>query len=77
MDAGRSNLHPFGAKHVSTYVRNDTAHRSIHQGVHTMPTSRVQLALNVDNLEDAIGFYAKLFGTEPAKRRPATRTSPW
>ncbi len=35
-----------------------------------MQTSRVQLALNVDNREDAIGFYAKLFDTVPAKRRP-------
>jgi catechol 2,3-dioxygenase-like lactoylglutathione lyase family enzyme len=32
--------------------------------------SRVQLALNVDNLDDAISFYSKLFGTEPAKVRP-------
>jgi catechol 2,3-dioxygenase-like lactoylglutathione lyase family enzyme len=32
--------------------------------------SRVQLALNVSNLEEAVGFYSKLFGTEPAKRRP-------
>ena len=31
---------------------------------------RVQLALNVSDLDDAIGFYTKLFGTEPAKRRP-------
>ncbi|MEN9504222.1 MAG: hypothetical protein RI958_148 [Actinomycetota bacterium] len=31
--------------------------------------SRVQLALNVDNLESAIVFYTKLFGTEPAKIR--------
>ncbi len=31
--------------------------------------SRVQLALNVDHLDDAISFYSKLFGTEPAKRR--------
>ena len=31
--------------------------------------SRVQLALNVDNLDEAVSFYAKLFGTEPAKRR--------
>ena len=33
-------------------------------------TSRVQLAINVDNLEESIGFYRKLFGTEPAKVRP-------
>jgi len=32
--------------------------------------SRVQLALNVTNLEEAIGFYSKLFATEPAKVRP-------
>jgi catechol 2,3-dioxygenase-like lactoylglutathione lyase family enzyme len=32
--------------------------------------SRVQLALNVTDLEAAIGFYSKLFGTRPAKVRP-------
>ena len=32
--------------------------------------SRVQLALNVTDIEAAIDFYTKLFGTEPAKRRP-------
>ncbi|HVW80794.1 MAG TPA: ArsI/CadI family heavy metal resistance metalloenzyme [Mycobacteriales bacterium] len=32
--------------------------------------SRVQLALNVDDLEQAIDFYSTLFGTTPAKRRP-------
>ncbi len=31
--------------------------------------SRVQLALNVDDLESSIDFYSKLFGTPPAKRR--------
>ncbi|MGC4994963.1 ArsI/CadI family heavy metal resistance metalloenzyme [Streptomyces sp. DT195] len=31
--------------------------------------SRVQLALRVSDLEASIGFYSKLFGTEPAKRR--------
>lgn len=30
---------------------------------------RVQLALNVENLDEAIGFYSKLFATEPAKVR--------
>jgi catechol 2,3-dioxygenase-like lactoylglutathione lyase family enzyme len=30
--------------------------------------SRVQLALNVSDLEVAIEFYSKLFGTAPAKR---------
>ncbi len=32
--------------------------------------SRVQLALNVDDLEASIAFYSKLFNTEPAKRKP-------
>jgi catechol 2,3-dioxygenase-like lactoylglutathione lyase family enzyme len=32
--------------------------------------SRIQLALNVDDLEVATAFYSKLFGAEPAKRRP-------
>src|SRR5580704_15823921 len=32
--------------------------------------SRVQLALNVNDINEAVSFYTKLFGTEPAKRRP-------
>jgi catechol 2,3-dioxygenase-like lactoylglutathione lyase family enzyme len=32
--------------------------------------SRVQLALNVNDIDQAVIFYTKLFGTEPAKRRP-------
>jgi catechol 2,3-dioxygenase-like lactoylglutathione lyase family enzyme len=32
--------------------------------------SRVQLALNVSDLDEAIGFYSKLFSAEPAKIRP-------
>jgi catechol 2,3-dioxygenase-like lactoylglutathione lyase family enzyme len=35
-----------------------------------MAMSRVQLALNVSDLDEAIGFYSKLFGTAPAKTRP-------
>ena len=31
--------------------------------------SRVQLALNVDNLDEAVAFYSKLFNAEPAKRK--------
>jgi catechol 2,3-dioxygenase-like lactoylglutathione lyase family enzyme len=30
----------------------------------------VQLALNVSDIDAAVDFYAKLFGTEPAKRQP-------
>ena len=33
-------------------------------------TGRIQLAINVDDLEESIGFYSKLFGAEPAKVRP-------
>jgi catechol 2,3-dioxygenase-like lactoylglutathione lyase family enzyme len=32
--------------------------------------SRVQLALNVSNVDEAVSFYSRLFATEPAKRRP-------
>ncbi len=32
--------------------------------------SRVQLALNVSDIDEAVEFYSKLFGTEPAKQRP-------
>ena len=32
--------------------------------------SRVQLALNVSDLDTAIDFYSKLFGAAPAKLRP-------
>ena len=32
--------------------------------------SRVQLALNVDNLDESIAFYRNLFGAEPAKVKP-------
>lgn len=32
--------------------------------------SRVQLAINVSNIDDAVVFYSKLFATEPTKRRP-------
>jgi catechol 2,3-dioxygenase-like lactoylglutathione lyase family enzyme len=32
--------------------------------------SRIQLALNVSDLEEAVNFYTKLFATVPAKVRP-------
>ncbi|HMC05254.1 MAG TPA: ArsI/CadI family heavy metal resistance metalloenzyme [Actinomycetota bacterium] len=32
--------------------------------------SRVQLALNVSDIDAAVEFYSKLFATEPAKRQP-------
>lgn len=33
-------------------------------------TMRLQLALNVKNLDEAIAFYSKMFDTEPAKIKP-------
>ncbi len=33
-------------------------------------TGRVQLALNVSDVDRAVEFYSKAFGVEPAKRRP-------
>ena len=32
--------------------------------------SRIQLALNVSDIDEAVTFYSRLFGAEPAKRRP-------
>ena len=32
--------------------------------------SRVQLALNVSDIDEAVAFYARLFATEPLKRKP-------
>ncbi len=32
--------------------------------------NRIQLALNVDDVDAAVDFYSKLFDAEPAKRRP-------
>jgi catechol 2,3-dioxygenase-like lactoylglutathione lyase family enzyme len=32
--------------------------------------NRIQLALNVDDVDTAVDFYSKLFDAEPAKRRP-------
>ncbi len=34
------------------------------------PTMRLQLALNVKDLNEAIDFYSKMFNTEPAKVKP-------
>jgi catechol 2,3-dioxygenase-like lactoylglutathione lyase family enzyme len=70
--AGDRALHPRrprrprpGADHrtSSHYHHNVTAERNT-------AMSRVQLALNVDNLDEAIKFYSTLFGTHPAKVKP-------
>jgi catechol 2,3-dioxygenase-like lactoylglutathione lyase family enzyme len=36
----------------------------------TPATGRIQLALNVDDLQESIAFYSRLLGTGPAKVRP-------
>src|SRR5579859_3922305 len=41
-----------------------------HRNIPEVLVSRLQLALNVSNLDESIAFYSKLFGTEPAKLRP-------
>ncbi len=33
-------------------------------------TGRIQLALNVNNLQESVAFYSKLFNVQPAKLRP-------
>jgi len=38
--------------------------------VSPIPGSRLQLALNVRNLDEAVDFYSKMFGVPPAKRKP-------
>src|SRR3546814_16777176 len=38
--------------------------------------SRVQLALNVSDLDQAVEFYSKLLATEPAKRKPGYANFP-
>ncbi len=35
-----------------------------------MPVQRVQLALNVRDLDEAVAYYSKLFGAEVHKRKP-------
>ncbi len=47
-----------------------TTHPAAENNQATGFQSRVQLALNVNDLDEAITFYSTLFGTEPAKRRP-------
>jgi catechol 2,3-dioxygenase-like lactoylglutathione lyase family enzyme len=34
------------------------------------PMSRLQLALNVENLEESVAFYSRLFQSSPAKTKP-------
>jgi catechol 2,3-dioxygenase-like lactoylglutathione lyase family enzyme len=47
-----------------------TWHIDHHQCPQEDPVSRIQLALDVDDLEQSVAFYSTLFGTTPAKTRP-------
>ena len=47
----------------------------IHQYLEEDPMSRIQLALNVDDLDASIAFYTGRFGTAPAKTRPGYANS--
>src|SRR5215204_2137614 len=42
----------------------------VHQCLQEDLMSRLQLALNVDDLDTSIAFYSSLFGTPPAKVKP-------
>jgi catechol 2,3-dioxygenase-like lactoylglutathione lyase family enzyme len=48
----------------------DVMVRSVDRSLEEPPVSRVQLALNVTDLDAAIAFYGALFDAEPAKVRP-------
>ena len=39
-------------------------------------TGRIQLALDVNDLDESISFYSKLFGAAPAKVRPGYANFP-
>jgi catechol 2,3-dioxygenase-like lactoylglutathione lyase family enzyme len=41
-----------------------------HTNALEFPMSRFQLALDVSNIDDAVTFYSRLFGIQPAKRKP-------
>jgi catechol 2,3-dioxygenase-like lactoylglutathione lyase family enzyme len=64
MDAIDELLRPASRRSVCTGESIRSDHKE-----HTMSTSRVQLALNVTDIEAATAFYTRLFGVEPNKRR--------
>jgi catechol 2,3-dioxygenase-like lactoylglutathione lyase family enzyme len=54
---------------TGVYVYGNVGHIDTHQYME-VSMARVQLALNVDDMDAAVTFYSQLFGTGPAKRRP-------
>ncbi len=57
-----------GEKLFSRYLSSQIV--PVHFPITEKLMSRVQLAINVDNLDEAILFYSKLFATKPVKSRP-------
>ena len=57
-----------GQKLFSRYLSSQIV--PVHLPITEKLMSRVQLAINVDNLDEAILFYSKLFATKPEKSRP-------
>jgi catechol 2,3-dioxygenase-like lactoylglutathione lyase family enzyme len=56
---------------VSVMVSPSNASTSVDdKSLEEEPVSRIQLALNVDDIGAAVDFYSTLFATAPAKRRP-------
>src|SRR5215471_6596188 len=55
---------------VASSVEPRHRHSSKSELLEVPMPSRVQLALNVSDIDQAVAFYTKLFGAEPAKRRP-------
>jgi catechol 2,3-dioxygenase-like lactoylglutathione lyase family enzyme len=57
---------------VNTTIAATTTTATESPAASTVPavTSRVQLALNVSDLEASVAFYTAMFGVEPHKRRP-------
>ena len=49
---------------------SQTSSRPLAAPTVTPEGGRVQLALNVENLDEAVVFYSALFGTDPAKIKP-------
>ena len=54
-----------GEKLFSRYLSSQIV--PVHFPITEKLMSRVQLAINVDNLDEAILFYSKLFATKPVK----------
>lgn len=50
---------------MTTTAAEQAAHPALKMGL-----PRVQLALNVSNVDEAVAFYSRIFGATPHKRRP-------